>query len=189
MRTYVTADLHLGHTNIIKYCSRPFKTLEEMDKKIICRINEKVKKGDILIHDGDFCFKKSSEAPDSRITAAEHYRKQINCENIVFIKGNHDGNNGIKSKIYSMIMEHMGVRFNVVHNPEHYNYNYRLNLVGHIHEKWKTITKGGNVLINVGVDVWDFYPLDLDRVISYYKRLHKEVGILGSEILEPTKGV
>lgn len=29
--TFLTSDLHLGHKNIIRYCSRPFSSLKEMD--------------------------------------------------------------------------------------------------------------------------------------------------------------
>lgn len=38
-------------------------------------------------------------------------------------------------------------------------------LCGHIHDKWKTKNK----MINVGVDVWDFYPVpmtEIERLIS-----------------------
>lgn len=41
-RTWFSADLHLGHANIIKYCDRPFSSVEEMNTEIIARWNEKV---------------------------------------------------------------------------------------------------------------------------------------------------
>ena len=36
---FFTADEHYGHTNIIKYCDRPFASVEEMDAEIIQRHN------------------------------------------------------------------------------------------------------------------------------------------------------
>jgi calcineurin-like phosphoesterase family protein len=53
---FVTADLHLNHCNIIKYCNRPFKTVEEMNKTLINNWNSKVTKEDVVFHLGDFCF-------------------------------------------------------------------------------------------------------------------------------------
>jgi len=34
---FFTADEHYGHTNIIKYCGRPFTRVDEMDAEIIRR--------------------------------------------------------------------------------------------------------------------------------------------------------
>lgn len=39
-------------------------------------------------------------------------------------------------------------------------------LHGHVHEKWKTKAK----MINVGVDVWDFYPVP---ITSSEKLIHE----------------
>jgi len=61
---YFTADEHYGHTNIIKYCKRPFNSIEEMDATLIENFNSKVTKADHTIHVGDFTFKR----PDSYIS-------------------------------------------------------------------------------------------------------------------------
>jgi len=42
------SDTHFGHANIIKYCSRPFRTAGEMDKVILDNINAVVKPDDTL---------------------------------------------------------------------------------------------------------------------------------------------
>jgi calcineurin-like phosphoesterase family protein len=37
---FFTADEHYGHANIIKYCNRPFTSVDEVDAEIIQRHNE-----------------------------------------------------------------------------------------------------------------------------------------------------
>ena len=37
---FFTADEHYGQASIIKYCDRPFVSVEEMDSEIIKRLNE-----------------------------------------------------------------------------------------------------------------------------------------------------
>ena len=55
--TYFTADLHLGHDNIISFCNRPFKNIEEMDKAIIDNWNSKVTEKDEVWILGDFSYR------------------------------------------------------------------------------------------------------------------------------------
>ena len=109
---FFTADLHLNHNNIIKYCERPFmniletglmqmvrsKTIpvnevaisdessEKMTNHIIDSINEVVSANDKLVIAGDFCHTRSSER-DSEIS---RLRGMINCKNVYLIIGNHD---------------------------------------------------------------------------------------------------
>jgi calcineurin-like phosphoesterase family protein len=79
---WLTADFHLGHQNIIRYCSRPFESVAVMDAEILDRLNSSVREGDSLYFLGDFCRGSGKEALD--------YRKRIRCKNIFFIEGNHD---------------------------------------------------------------------------------------------------
>lgn len=56
MRVFVISDTHFGHENIIRYCNRPFNSVEEMDQIMFKRWNETVSNNDIVIHLGDFSF-------------------------------------------------------------------------------------------------------------------------------------
>jgi len=75
---YFTADNHFGHTNIMKYCNRPFSTVEEMDETLIANWNGRVKPTDTIYVLGDFCWHNPSR-----------YTKRLNGE-IHLIAGNHD---------------------------------------------------------------------------------------------------
>lgn len=53
---WFTADQHLNHTNIIKYCNRPFKDVNEMDTKLIFDWNSIIRADDCVFHLGDLCL-------------------------------------------------------------------------------------------------------------------------------------
>ncbi|MBC8408324.1 MAG: hypothetical protein H8E12_06305 [Rhodobacteraceae bacterium] len=46
---YFTSDLHFQHENIIKFCMRPFKTVETMNQGLINNINSRCKSEDTVI--------------------------------------------------------------------------------------------------------------------------------------------
>lgn len=62
MKVFVTADTHFNHENIIKYCNRPFKSVEEMDDIMLKNWNRTVSNNDVVIHLGDLYLGKKSEA-------------------------------------------------------------------------------------------------------------------------------
>jgi calcineurin-like phosphoesterase family protein len=78
---FFTADEHYGHANIIRYCNRPFTSVDQMDAEIIQRHNEIVGLKDVVIHAGDFTLSKKPPA--------ENYIRQLNGTHI-FLKGSHD---------------------------------------------------------------------------------------------------
>ena len=56
MEMFFTGDHHFGHANIIKYCNRPFNSVEEMDEMLIDEWNYVVNPDDIVYHLGDIAF-------------------------------------------------------------------------------------------------------------------------------------
>lgn len=54
MRTWLSADHHFGHRNIIKYCNRPFSDVREMDEELISVWNTQVAPEDDVYYLGDF---------------------------------------------------------------------------------------------------------------------------------------
>lgn len=81
---WFTSDTHFYHENIIRFCDRPFKTVEEMNQALIDRWNSVVKPDDTVFHLGDFCWGGSA--------AWEGILQQLNGH-IHLIIGNHDVKN------------------------------------------------------------------------------------------------
>lgn len=52
---------HFNHTNIIRFCSRPFKDVEHMNETLIANWNRVVGPDNIVFHLGDFCLGGSAE--------------------------------------------------------------------------------------------------------------------------------
>jgi calcineurin-like phosphoesterase family protein len=61
-KTFVISDLHLGHENIIKYCNRPYATIEDMDADFVSAWNSTVGDHDVVYVLGDFCLGRSKQA-------------------------------------------------------------------------------------------------------------------------------
>ena len=51
-----TSDTHFYHEACIKFCDRPFSSLQEMHEVLIRNWNDTVKETDTIIIDGDFAF-------------------------------------------------------------------------------------------------------------------------------------
>lgn len=151
---WVTADHHFNHKNIIKYCKRPFKTVEEMNEFMIKKWNEKAKKEDLVIHLGDFCLGNKEKIRE--------VRKRLNGT-IILIKGNHD-----KAVKEDFIIINGNIQI------ENFLFSHRplpkkeipkgfINVHGHIHEKNSLLG------INVGVDKTNYEPIELNKILNDQK--------------------
>ena len=160
---WFTADTHFCHSNIIKYCKRPFGTVQEMDHTMIARWNTLVRPDDIVYHLGDFAL--------ASIPVMQEIRKSLNGR-ITLLKGNHDGSWVRCSKIRfdrvlrSYSPKFAGVQLHMAHRHDKYTNNLEGSyiLCGHVHDKWRL---QGNIL-NVGVDQWDFYPVHSQQVMEVF---------------------
>ena len=182
---YFTSDTHFGHGNIIKYCNRPFKDAGEMDREIIRIWNETVKPEDFVYHMGDVAF-----ASPERI---DHIIHNLNGHKILIL-GNHDRKEK-KYLDYGFEEVHQSLRITLSNGQEanlsHYPYrgqpdpyhkqkfdnkniedDGRLLLNGHVHDDWKVRPgKYKNVMINVGMDQWNFKPVSEEELIEFLKTL------------------
>ena len=81
MKEFIISDTHFAHANIIKYCNRPFSSVEEMDEYMVKKWNSVVGKDDIVWHLGDFGMGDKE--------TIKRYRERLNGR-IFLILGNHD---------------------------------------------------------------------------------------------------
>ena len=166
MNQWFTADTHFGDKKIIHLAHRPFKNVDTMDRILIQNWNARVKPEDIVYHIGDFCYR--------GVSKYSKYLEKLNGT-IIVIKGNHDRNNGVKTILESATIKHGGHRLYLVHRPFNCNPNIKINLVGHVHKNWKFRVKRCGlfkkvILINVGVDVHNFRPVNINELLSEYSK-------------------
>lgn len=107
-RTFITSDLHLDHTNIIRYCKRPFASTEEMNRVLLNNWNNVIRENDLVYFLGDLAYGRGSNSTD-------YWLKKLNGD-IVFLKGNHDKSDSIR--FYdNYILEYAGISFYLTHDP------------------------------------------------------------------------
>ena len=170
MRYLISSDYHLGHSKIIQYSNRPFKSAEEMNEIIIKNHNQRVTPDDIFIHNGDFCFKHNltlDVEAGGRPIKAEQWLRRLNGHKIM-MKGNHDASGGLKTCLESLNLSFAGRKFHITHKPTFSDPNADINLIGHVHNAWKIRTfkehysiirglfESGNIQPTDRLDLQDF---------------------------------
>lgn len=168
---FFTSDLHLGHKNIIKYCKRPFSSIEDMNQSLIKNWNSVIDSKDTVYILGDLCL--GDEKSAIRMVRSLKGRK-------ILIQGNHD-EKLIKSSEYRKCFEyikplhtikipdeegHKGMQSIVlchyamkVWNKRHYG---AWQLYGHSHGSLPDDPFSRQM--DVGVDANDFFPISYEKV-------------------------
>lgn len=154
MKTFLIADTHFNHTNIIKYCNRPFKDINEMNETLIKNWNEVISKDDLVYHLGDFGFFNNDELKE--------LLKLLNGTKILLL-GNHDLRRVVTTwkdlgfkEVYKKEIR-LG-KYILTHRPIHVEEEF-INIFGHIHENelYGNFNKDNH--INISIDVTNFYPV------------------------------
>lgn len=151
---WFTADEHYNHAKILKYCHRPFETVEDMNEFLITLFNNSVGKRDITVHIGDFGFFKKEEQ-------AQKIIRRLNG-NHIFVKGSHD--RWLPNNHRMMWRKHIQGQFVVCC---HYAlrtweraHHGAWNLYGHSHGTLPGIGRQ----MDVGVDCNMFCPVPFDEI-------------------------
>ncbi|WAI01381.1 metallophosphoesterase family protein [Methanogenium organophilum] len=160
--TFLTADLHLGHRDAIRYYCRPFLPEDSttMDRVLISNWNHTVGPEDHVIFAGDFTYKADGEQTDA-------YRSMLNGT-ITWIEGNHD--TCLRDTVASHTLTADGHSFLVVHNPKHVPATYRGWVIhGHTHNARLSdypFISFTNRTVNISTDVTGYRPVPLTEILT-----------------------
>jgi len=172
---FFTADTHFCHSNIINLCGRPFAELEQMNNALVKNWNSCIKNDDEIYILGDFIFKGNG-------TDANNILRRLNGIKYL-IKGNHDKfledetfdkSNFEWIKDY-FVLDYKKIKIILFHYPIFEWQGYfgdAIHLYGHVHncgnkiEEQKRFKLLGKRAIIVGVDVNDFKPISIEKIIK-----------------------
>lgn len=186
-----TSDFHMGHYNVIKYCNRPFKDISHMHETIIERWNTAISPDDEMWFLGDWSMSQRYLWMLNRfnfknmvwVLGNHDKEKRI-------IKEMEEG--GILYDLRDKITLRKGTyvniggkMFTVVHRPMDGGDEYPV-LCGHVHERWQFLPPGTSIsehgrskpsttkvlqmpILNVGVDVNNFFPYTDEQILKFFE--------------------
>lgn len=169
---YFTADLHFRHDNIIRHCNRPFKTAEDMDKRLVENWNKTIKSNDEVYILGDLTMKGAEVAND--------FLRKLKGKKYL-IKGNHDEfadkenfDMGLVEWVKDYhVINYKNLDFILFHFPilewhkKHYG---SVHLHGHIHSDIRynlAAMEKKEFRFDAGVDANNYRPVGIDEIISW----------------------
>ena len=175
---YFTADPHFGHANILRFCDRPFASVQEMDAAMIQKWNAKVHNNDTVFILGDMFFRSTNVEEvlaklkgKKRLIVGNHdtfWMRKVPLEKYFesvdpFLEIS-DGQHGLTLCHYPMLTWNHQRRTYMVHS--------------HIHNDttmdfWPLIAARERVL-NAGADINNFEPVTFDELLANNLRFKQE---------------
>ncbi|GAB2732465.1 hypothetical protein [Nocardioides pakistanensis] len=180
--TFLTSDEHYFHAAINDLAERPFETVDECAHEMIRRHNKRVREGDRTIHLGDFLFGDRGRLAEilgqlngehvlvwgnhdrgsgTKSNAWAHQREYLDAGfhgaveygtlALPQVKG------GAPAR--KVLLSHFPYHADHLDGPRYNQFRLRDEgawlIHGHVHGLYTVRDRG----VNVGVDVWDFYPV------------------------------
>lgn len=177
---YYTSDLHLGHANVIRHCSRPFISADEMDAVLIKNWNDKVHANDTVYIVGDFLFR--AKRP------AEEYLAELKGKKHLIV-GNHDKYWMKKVDLRGWFESVSPMLFVTDRGRTATHCHYPMMswpgmskggymVYGHIHNNtdavyWPLIASC-ELMLNAGTDINGFAPVTLEEMIDNNRRFKEK---------------
>ncbi len=168
-KVWFISDIHFDHANIIKYCSRPFKSTEEMNTTIGRNWNNTIVPNDVVYFLGDMAFGRGSRKP-------RWWPQWLNGK-ITWVKGSHDHGvrpssivDGIEGIVLSYHVVCDGTEFMLVHDA----FDATLSgwhgwiIHGHTHDTRSHID-AMRKRVNVSVEVINYKPVSLAKIVRRIK--------------------
>lgn len=168
-KIFFTSDHHFGHNNIIRFSNRPFADVDEMNRVMAERWNERIGPDDLVYHIGDFALTNKREWVGELLDSLNG-KKHL-------IVGNHEGAAMNHQKKFEWVKDYYELkvpdadvrggyqRIVLMHYAMrvwHHDYQGTWQLYGHSHGNLPD--KEDKLAIDVGVDCHNFYPLSYEEV-------------------------
>jgi calcineurin-like phosphoesterase family protein len=164
MSIWFISDCHFNHENIIKYCDRPYKTVDEMNSQLIKNWNYWIKNDDLVYNLGDFCL--GNKATIASFVSKLNGRKFL-------ILGNHDR---YKPRDYMDMGFEWVSRFPIIydefvilsHEPVFLNGNSQpyFNLHGHTHNSEPLFDQLTPWHMNISIENTEYLPINYNKIKS-----------------------
>ena len=170
-KKFFISDLHFGHHNILRYESRPFKNVDEMDEALIKNWNSVVGDNDEVYILGDVSFHRDPEDTFNIL-------RQLNGRKYLIL-GNHDKQILKDSKLkeqfvwvkdyYKLTVNHtMLVMFHYPIQVWDCRHHGAIHLYGHVHSNVSNHAMQYDIKnsYNVCADVNNYTPISLEEIIE-----------------------